>query len=227
MLIAKIVLLGSGAVGKTSLVRRFVHSTFSEDYISTIGSVTYKKEVSTNKGDIRLMIWDLHGQKLSSKLHSANYMGAKGALIVYDSTRKSTFDELTNWVNDLYAVVGNVPIVIVGNKYDLLKDFQEDTGIDFKDIKHDEELKEKFDSWMREKNSKMVEFFKKNYPSDFESLVFEPVSYWQLTKFAKRNFGEVPYFVSSAKTGENVENAFKSLAELILGDVNGTNDSST
>ncbi len=220
---AKIVLLGPGAVGKTSLVRRFVDSTFSEDYISTIGTVTYKKIVETEKGDVKFLVWDIHGQKQNSRLHAINYSGAKGALVVYDSTRRSTFDELKGWIHDLYSVVGQVPIVVVGNKYDLLREFENDTSIKLSDVKNSEELKQEFDSWMRDKNKNIVEFFKKNYPGDFESLSFNPVTYWQLTKSIKRELEkeigqEIPYYLSSAKTGENVETAFKNLAELILED---------
>jgi len=220
---AKIVLLGPGAVGKTSLVRRFVDAKFSEDYISTIGTVTYKKEVETDKGDVKFMIWDIHGQKQNSRLHAVNYAGSRGALVVYDSTRKSTFNELKGWIDDLYNVVGKVPTIVVGNKYDLLKEFESDTEIKLADVKNSQDLGQKFNTWMREKNSNIVEFFRKNYPRDFESLVFEPVTYWQSTKFVKRDlekeFGmSIPYYVSSAKTGKNVETAFKKLAELILED---------
>ncbi|MFW6304504.1 MAG: ADP-ribosylation factor-like protein, partial [Candidatus Saliniplasma sp.] len=86
---AKILVLGDGAVGKTSLVRRYVEDEFDEDYIATIG--VNLKHRSIDDIGLDMSIWDLYGQKsMSPGKHSSNYIGAEGALVVFDLTRKTT-----------------------------------------------------------------------------------------------------------------------------------------
>src|SRR5436309_1950018 len=90
----KILLLGDGAVGKTSLIRRFVVDKFSDDYITTIGTKVTKKDLrieSPSKAtDMTFMIWDVLGQKGYRGIQESSFQGAKGALLVYDVTRPET-----------------------------------------------------------------------------------------------------------------------------------------
>ena len=125
----KICLLGDEAVGKTSLVNRFVYNEFTDEYISTLGAKISKKHIQLNilnntKDPIgiylTLSIWDLLGQKDESavRLRNIYYNGTNGAIIICDITRKETFQNLTQWIRSLHNASKNVSIVILGNKID-------------------------------------------------------------------------------------------------------------
>jgi len=123
----KILLLGDGAVGKTSLIRRFVVDKFSDEYITTIGTKVTKKDLRVEAPgrvtDITFMIWDVLGQKGYTGVQESSFQGAKGALLVYDVTRSETIRALGEyWLPHLTKVVGNIPFVVVGNKIDLVED---------------------------------------------------------------------------------------------------------
>ena len=123
---SKICLVGEKAVGKTSLVRRFVMNMFDEQYVTTIGTRVSKKEVHISMPDLAqsvqvdLMIWDIMGEKgFRELLNDAYFYGANGILAVADLTRRRTLDELDDWIDGVEHVVGKVPILIVVNKADL------------------------------------------------------------------------------------------------------------
>ncbi len=118
----KVLLLGDGAVGKTSLIRKFVTDKFSDDYITTIGTKITKKDLSYDEDTtLTLMIWDILGQKGYKSIQSTSYRGAEGAMIVCDLTRKETLDSMVEyWIPELQKVTGPVPMVFVGNKCDLI-----------------------------------------------------------------------------------------------------------
>ena len=122
----KICLLGDGAVGKTSLIDRFVKNIFSEDYILTIGTRTSKKEIVVSNPRLNhdihltLMIWDIMGQYSFRKvLHSTFLKGAKGAMIVCDLTRQETLEHLDRWVDTLFVEGQVMPFIVIANKNDL------------------------------------------------------------------------------------------------------------
>ena len=93
----KIVLIGPGAVGKTSLLQRFVHNKFSEGYSLTIGVDFLSKEVKVEPGEsARLTIWDVGGQERFRFMRSRFYDGASGALLVFDLSRAQTYKEIKN-----------------------------------------------------------------------------------------------------------------------------------
>lgn len=202
---AKIVLLGDGAVGKTSLVRRYVEQTFDDGYITTIGANVKKKHISGL--DLTMVIWDLHGQRRETDLQSKNYSGAEGALVVFDLTRKKTFEHLDRWMNDLYSVVGKIPVVFAVNKKDLIDDFQSEIG-----RKLDEEDKEDFHRYMVE-NHYIESIYRKE-------TKFVPVTRSEIRGWLKDRKEELPeeysFYFTSAKTGRNVEKAFRTLGEHIL-----------
>ena len=122
----KICLLGNPAVGKTSLIRAFVYETFEDEYISTIGSKVSKKEVeffdeaAKKYYQVSLIIWDIAGQQTFKHVKQAYYRGAKGALVVADVTRVTTLQSIEDWIKSLVEVVGNVPMMILLNKTDLI-----------------------------------------------------------------------------------------------------------
>ena len=118
--IIKIVLLGEANVGKTSLVYRFIENKFRENYKSTLGVNLLKKEMKIEKyGDVAAQIWDLGGQESFKSLRKLYLEGANGALIVYDCTKKKTFQRLDDWMQDFKQARGNEPILLIGNKSDL------------------------------------------------------------------------------------------------------------
>jgi small GTP-binding protein len=166
----KICLLGDPAVGKTSLIRRFVEDTFEENYVSTIGTNVLSKLVNlyfpetgeTTK--IKLLIWDIAGQKSISDIHASYFHGAEGALIVCDITRKETLEHLPDWIYQYRKISDNSAFVVLANKSDL--DFKK--AIDLNETKR---LAESYDTH---------------------------------------------YFLTSAKTGDGVENSFHTLCFTII-----------
>ena len=123
---SKVCLVGEKAVGKTSLVRRFVMNMFDEQYVTTIGTRVSKKEVHVSMPDaarsvqVDLMIWDIMGEKgFRELLKDAYFYGANGILAVADVTRRRTLDDLDDWIDSVEQIVGKVPIIIVVNKTDL------------------------------------------------------------------------------------------------------------
>ena len=123
----KIALLGDPAVGKTSLIRRYVIDKYEDKYISTLGTKVTKKTITFNEShittELTFIIWDVLGQKEFRKIQQAAIDGSKGALIVFDTTRPETFASLDFWMNAVNDSVGNIPIVLLGNKIDIVPDF--------------------------------------------------------------------------------------------------------
>jgi len=121
--IIKLCLLGDGAVGKTSLVRRYVYDVFDDKYLMSFGTKVSKKSLTIEGSELNLMIWDILGQKSHEALHAAYYRGAAGALAVCDFTRPETMRNLKSWVGSFRSVVGQMPVIILGNKADLERRF--------------------------------------------------------------------------------------------------------
>lgn len=119
--IIKLCLLGDGAVGKTSLVRRYVYDVFDDKYLISFGTKVSKKSFRVGDAEIDLMIWDILGQKSQEALHAAYYRGAAGAFAVCDYTRPETVRNLKSWLGSFRSVVGDMPVIILANKADLEK----------------------------------------------------------------------------------------------------------
>lgn len=124
---AKVVLLGDGGVGKTSLVRRFVVDQFSDDYITTIGTKVTKKSLSFGSAlaevEMVMQIWDVLGQKGYSGVQETAIKGAQGVLMVYDVTNDESRRAAEDyWIPAVWRLAGRVPIVLAGNKSDLVED---------------------------------------------------------------------------------------------------------
>ena len=115
----KIVFVGDTNVGKTSIIMRYQHNLFLEEFQSTVGAAFVSKTVQTRYGEANLHIWDTAGQERYKSLVPMYSRGATAALIVFDVTEKETFDSLENWVNQ---VKRDIPIdcnlFIVANKCD-------------------------------------------------------------------------------------------------------------
>jgi small GTP-binding protein len=128
----KICLVGEEAVGKTSLIHRFVSGAFDESYIRTLGAVVSKKTVNlgTMEGrpvQVDMMILDIMGKRTFLQLFKEAYFhGAKGILAVFDVTRKASLRDLAMWIDGVRESVGPIPVYALGNKVDL-KDRRETT----------------------------------------------------------------------------------------------------
>lgn len=164
----KVCLLGDFSVGKTSLIRRFVAGIYEDKYLSTIGSKVDRKIVTIQQGTqavkLTLLVWDLAGGEKFDRVMSSYYRGAAGGVLVCDLTRPETLKILLNYARDFWSVNPRTPLVIVGNKVDLLE----------QRVVSDEELA------------------------------------------AVAAQCQAPWFISSAKTGENVEMVFQNLGQRLL-----------
>lgn len=123
---AKLCLVGDEMVGKTSLIHRFVHGVYSPDYLKTIGAVMTKKTVSLPAENgvpvgLNFVIWDIVGKRTFLDLFGdAYFRGVQGVIAVFDLTRSKTLERLHDWLEGIARVVGEVPIVLLGNKVDLV-----------------------------------------------------------------------------------------------------------
>ncbi|KAK3432203.1 hypothetical protein EUGRSUZ_E03899 [Eucalyptus grandis] len=121
----KIVLIGDSAVGKSNLLARFARDEFYPNSKSTIGVEFQTQKLNIDGKEIKAQIWDTAGQERFRAVTSAYYRGAVGALLVYDISRRQTFDSVGRWLNELHTYSDmNVITVLVGNKSDL-KDARE------------------------------------------------------------------------------------------------------
>ncbi len=126
MIQRKICMLGSFAVGKTSLVSRFVHTIFSDKYLTTVGVKIDRKEVTMGERQINLMLWDINGQDAFQTVQKAYLRGSAGYLLVVDGTRPATLDAACDLQKKAEETVGKVPFMLVLNKADLATEWQID-----------------------------------------------------------------------------------------------------
>src|SRR5262245_4083290 len=119
MIQKKICMLGGFAVGKTSLVSRFVSSIFSDRYLTTVGVKVDKKQVSVDGRDMTLMLWDIYGQDDYQTVLPSQLRGMSGYLLVVDGTRRATLDVARQLQQKATATVGPVPFLMLLNKSDL------------------------------------------------------------------------------------------------------------
>lgn len=117
----KIVVLGHFGVGKTSLIRRFVTDTFSDNYKVTIGVHITKKVVEISPDNtISMILWDLEGTDDLKLIRDSFLLGTHGVVFVFDVTRPSTFQNLNEALKIVHEKITNVPMLVVGNKIDLV-----------------------------------------------------------------------------------------------------------
>lgn len=159
----KICMLGDFAVGKTSLIRRYVLDEFDDRYITTLGTKISKKDMNVMDCSLTFQIWDIIGNVKYNKLQAQYYRGSDGAFIIFDITRKDTFDNVKRWAEMFQKVSPNSKLVLIANKIDLEPTY------------------------------------------DFQGMM--DVVGGEL---------DASLFTTSAKNGEHVEGAFKTLAERIL-----------
>jgi small GTP-binding protein len=119
MIQKKICLLGGFGVGKTSLVSRFVHSIFSDKYLTTIGVKIEKKTVPAGEREVDLVIWDIYGEDDFQHVRLSYLRGAAGYLLVADGTRQGTLETAKALHRSAAATIGDVPFLLLVNKVDL------------------------------------------------------------------------------------------------------------
>lgn len=119
MMQRKICLLGAFGVGKTSLVAKFVHSIFSDKYLTTIGVKVDRKTVFIEAEQVELIIWDLYGQDDFQKLQASYLRGSSGYFLVADGTRPETLDTAVALQRFAEDTIGKVPFMLAINKVDL------------------------------------------------------------------------------------------------------------
>jgi small GTP-binding protein len=115
----KVVIVGDSQVGKTNIMTRYVNNVFSFTTQSTFGHEYAKKIVKVEQEDVHLAIWDTAGQERFRSIAAPYYRDSKGGLLVYDVTNRDSFASLTRWIKDM-AEVEQFPLIIVGNKVDLI-----------------------------------------------------------------------------------------------------------
>jgi len=163
MINKKVCMLGAFSVGKTSLVERYVHSIFSDSYISTIGVKISKKKVIAKNMELTMILWDLEGKDDFVDINMTYLRGAMGLFVVADLTRKETLDVALQIRKNAVALIGqSVPNILLLNKAD----------VELREIT-DQQIAELIDSG-------------------------------------------IPILLTSAKTGENVENAFTYIADRMI-----------
>ena len=164
----KLIVIGPAAVGKSSLIRRFVENKFSLHYKFTIGVDFMTKTIEFEPGkSAKLTLWDIGGQERFKVLRRSFYEGTNGALIVFDLSRANTFTKMKEWLSDARQSIENdFPVIILGNKSDLIPE--------------------------------IGEIIDRNEP----------------LKYAKAE--NSTYIETSAKTGNNVDNAFLDLTQKMI-----------
>merc|ERR1711973_587890 len=116
----KVVLLGEGCVGKSSIVLRYVEDKFNSSHLSTMQAAFMMKKLQINDTRVNLAIWDTAGQERFHALGPIYYRDAQGAVLVYDITDEDSFQKVKVWVKELRRMVGpEINLIIAGNKIDL------------------------------------------------------------------------------------------------------------
>lgn len=180
VILAKTILIGDGAVGKTSLKSKYIGKGFPSDYLPTLGSDFVTKEVQINTTSInrkiKFQIWDIAGQPSFKQIRARYYNQAVGAFLIFDITRSDTLYNLEKWIEELSLNVKrtNVSVFLIANKIDLRKP--------------DHITNEEIELFIHEKLT-----------SGYDEIV-KPILLIE----------------TSAKTGENVQQAFQLLGTRIL-----------
>jgi hypothetical protein len=120
----KVCMLGAYAVGKTSLVRRFAYSIFSEKYHSTLGVKVDKKNVNVAGQEVELLLWDIAGEDDRFSVPMSYLKGSAGYLLVIDGTRRTTLGKALDLQERTQQSLGDIPFIVVINKTDLSHDWE-------------------------------------------------------------------------------------------------------
>jgi len=123
----KVVIVGNGAVGKSSMIQRYCKGIFTKDYKKTIGVDFLEKHITASGEDVRLMLWDTAGQEEFDAITKAYYRGAQACVIAFSTTDRNSFEAVKKWKRKVEDECGHIPMVLVQNKIDLLHEAQVDS----------------------------------------------------------------------------------------------------
>lgn len=162
----KIVLLGDGRVGKTSILNRYINNTFDDKQEMTVNCSYYQKDLEFDGVKYTFCLWDTAGQEKFNALTNIYYRDAKGAILVYDVSIKETFKKVEKWHNELKVFNAETVIAIAGNKIDIgkidvdnntIESYCNETGVEhiFTSAKTGEGLEEIFNKVAKEIAQKM------------------------------------------------------------------------
>jgi small GTP-binding protein len=119
----KLVVVGDPSVGKTSLIRQYADKKFDSSYLPTIGADFTIKKFKFQKAEkdieIVLAIWDMGGHQKFERIRDHYYLDSNAAIIVFDLTRKETYEHVATWLEDIRSHCENIPCIILANKNDL------------------------------------------------------------------------------------------------------------
>jgi small GTP-binding protein len=170
----KVCLLGDYAVGKTSLVRRFVYNLFDDKYISTIGVKVSRKVIAVPRGEgiveLTMMLWDLAGSREFDRVRTGYLRGSAGAVVICDLTRPETLGSLRRYVDELRTISPGAQLILAANKLDLV-----------------------------------------GPPLPEGAGTLDP----EQVKAESASLG-APYFLTSAKTGDKIEELFRHMGRLLV-----------
>jgi len=128
----KITIIGDGGVGKTSLIKKYTKGSFKKEYIKTLGAQFSKYDEKIEGNAVKLFFWDIAGQKEFSFMRPTFYKGSKAAIIVFSHASNEidkSFDHISEWHDDIQKYCGNIPIVLFGNKIDLVDKEQNENKV--------------------------------------------------------------------------------------------------
>lgn len=115
----KVVVVGDGTVGKTSLIRRYCEGKFDRSRVATIGVDFYTQRVQLSSQLVKLSIWDMAGQERFEVVRAGFYRGSQTAALVYDVTNPNSLMNLRRWREEVMHSLPDQPFLVVGNKVDL------------------------------------------------------------------------------------------------------------
>ena len=119
-MMVKVIIIGDSSVGKTNIMNKYLKNEFLEDSKATVGVEFGSKLFKIEGHNIKAQIWDTAGEEKYKAITGAYYKGSKGAFVVYDITRKESFDSVDRWINDLKSTGDSkMTIILIGNKCDL------------------------------------------------------------------------------------------------------------
>ena len=122
----KLIVIGDGSVGKTSLIKKFTQGKFQKEYIKTIGAQFSKFDAEISEDTIRLLFWDIAGQDDFLFLRPSFYRDSRAAIIVYsleeNNLGKRSFEHITDWHEEIKKYCGDIPTVVFANKVDLIEE---------------------------------------------------------------------------------------------------------
>jgi Ras-related protein Rab-1A len=133
LMVLKVVVAGDGAVGKTSLIRRYCEGKFEHTRVTTIGVDFQTKTVELPERTVKLSIWDMAGQERFAVVRSGFYRGSRAAALVYDVTDPQSLTDLARWREEILEAVQEQNFLVVGNKVDLERVVAEEEGKAFAD----------------------------------------------------------------------------------------------